>query len=169
MRMLDLIASCKGCPHNKYDSGGRYKCDLVDEPIRDENRIPPFCPLPTYPSNEIACIEATVESMQKEKRNHSLCFEIFSFMAAKLKARLSSDSRYIHILMQEGKNEEDLYIVIDRITKVDIERNAIYFLSTGNDPRPYVMYLGLEPLLCEVSERQGKEMTTQISFRIPAQ
>lgn len=166
MRILALVNSCGECGNRQYYSGGVYNCKLVDEQIRDDKRVAPFCPLAHYPSDEISSLEATVQGLQKEKSGHGLHYELFSFIAAKLKTRLSSNSRLIHLMKQVGEREEDLYLVIDRITKVDIDKSAVYFLSTDSPPKTYVVFLGLPCRLCEVVTFEGQEMTTEVRFKI---
>lgn len=72
MRMTGaLVSSCRGCPHNRYYSGNRHECTEANQVLPDgyNDRSPAWCPLPVYPSGEIARLEAEVQSLQEFVRN----------------------------------------------------------------------------------------------------
>ncbi|MEZ0208599.1 MAG: hypothetical protein ACAH17_00275 [Candidatus Paceibacterota bacterium] len=168
MRIFALIGTCKGCPNRKYDSSNVYRCKLVGEIIRNENEVAAFCPLPHYPSSEIASLEATLQSLQK-LHDYSFPYAVFSFIANKLKAKISSEGRSIHLLTWDSGKNEDFYIVIDRITKIDYERSKIYFLGTDPGKNYFIQtgYAGADWTLNEVVSAEGEsELSTQIAFTV---
>lgn len=80
MRFLDLIASCKACPHRRYYSAGQHECMQAGTilPLNEEHRIPAWCPLPVYPSGameklaeENKQLRAQIDARTAEK--HGAC------------------------------------------------------------------------------------------------
>lgn len=125
-RILALVNSCGGCEHRRYGSGGTYTCDLVNQPIRDKNRIADFCTLPIYPSEKIASLEATIE-MLRAPNEHGFRHMIMAYMVDKLKATISPDGEYITILI--GEEQAPLLLFRDAITEVDLDGGLVIFVA----------------------------------------
>ena len=63
-KILDIIQSCKDCPHRHYYSGGVYECSKVGEQLVPGVLIPRWCPLPEHPAHHIRELEATIARLQ---------------------------------------------------------------------------------------------------------
>ncbi len=124
LKILALITSCQGCTHHRYGSGGGHDCDLVGEQIIDASRIASFCPLTDFPSNQIARLERTVQSL-RQPDDFGLYWALMSFIVKKSGCTLSADGRYITFTR---KDEEPIYLVIDSIVEIDLRQGHIVFL-----------------------------------------
>jgi hypothetical protein len=165
MRIVATTTSCGKCSNRIYESGGVYTCKLVGERIRSDAQVAPFCPLPVYPSRIISSLDATVESL-RNAYSYTLPYAIFSFLAAKLKARISADGRSIHLLVKDGKEERDFHILMDRLTGIDYERSLIRFLD-ADSLKEYKICAGQEcSLLEKVEIGEGKTGDLEVPFRV---
>lgn len=149
-KILTLIDSCKGCPHHRYDSGGRYDCKLVGEQIIDSSRVAPFCPLPDFPANQIARLERTVQALQ-QPNDFGLYWAILAFIAKKSRTTLSADGRYITFTQKDG---DPIYLVNDHIVEVDLQQGRIVFLCEKDK---YAFVTSTPPRLLKEVSLMGDE------------
>jgi hypothetical protein len=122
-KIVAQTTSCGKCPHYTYYSGGTYHCALVEERVMNKEQVAPFCPLPDYPSQTIAKMEVTIESL-REPNKHGFNIAFLSHMASKLKVRLEPSCRGIHIPLKDGT---EVFLDPDWVTNIAVSPCVIEF------------------------------------------
>jgi len=149
-KITGQVTSCGTCPNYRYNSGGTYQCDLVDQIVLDKNVVAPFCPLPDFPSQIIADMEMTIRGLRKPLE-YGFGLTLLTHIAAKLKINVDSSGSGIAIPLKGGRK---VYLALDYITKITLRPFEIAFtrerstfrLSPDADP----------PLLHEATDSEGR-------------
>lgn len=51
MKIVQRVSNCQACPNRVYGSGGVYECKAASNaPLRKNEAIPDWCPLPSDPA-----------------------------------------------------------------------------------------------------------------------
>lgn len=133
LKVQKTVRSCAECPHRQYASSTMYQCVAVDEIIYDKDIIPVFCPLPDYPSRQLAELEQSVRAYQAH-HERSFTKVLMLYVASRLSRAVSAGGTGVKIPIQKG---EEVYLDIRHIVSMTVwpleisfhYRDALYRLS----------------------------------------
>lgn len=129
-KIVDLVSSCGKCPNYQYYSGGVHKCKPADEIVLDKDEIAPFCPLPNYPSHQIASMQRTILDL-REPNKAVFVLALLSHIATKLKLNLEPHGGGIVIPFKDGDKDREVYLSFEYITEVAVSPFSVIFQSGG--------------------------------------
>ena len=127
-KMLELIGSCRKCPHRKYEREGHYRCTMVQADIPNPDKVALFCPLPDFPSGVIADLNETVAALREPYKYH-LAYALMSHIATKLGRPLTVHASVI-LLLKDGR---ELQLRHDHIREISIFSGEIHFFHNGKE------------------------------------
>lgn len=151
MKMLKLIASCGECPNYGYYSGGTHECRVVNEVVPDKTVIASFCPLPDFPSRQLAAQESTIRLL-REPNTYGLVLAVFSHIATKLKTTVN-DNGTVAVPLKDGTV---LYVHWQCVTELSLSPGTeVHFVS---DKKKYKLHPDAHPpVLYEEVTVEGHE------------
>jgi hypothetical protein len=165
-RILDLIKNCGESPNRVYYSGGVYNCSLVGESVGKDG-IPSFCPLSTFPSQEIANLERTVQALRKSDSSPKTISEvIILFLSNKLNLLINAGGGITIGIYSDHRRISITSISVSHytITEINLIENILsikcgvefYRLSLNTDKSDILRGKGLMKKV-EIEGREGWE------------
>lgn len=133
MRMAKNVNCCKECPNYSYYSVGTHQCNLVNEEVTNEYKVATFCPLPIYPSGEIASLENSLRYYQSEELKKYMGFSqiLMQHIAAGFKTSITGFAS-VEIKVKEDGKEKTIFLRHDHIRDVDATSSSLTFFYGGD-------------------------------------
>lgn len=148
-RFVGLISSCGNCPNYGYYSGSQNECKLVNQIVDDKGRIASFCPLPHYPSEEIANLELSLK-MERDAHPYSFAYMTVAHVARKFGMPMTRRGVLFKLI-----NGTSIAMEFDHITEIKPQGTEIIFVRGG---KTYKVLPDIkEPALYEGVVIQGRE------------